>query len=165
MLERFHSDEDGKAHVIGVLLLVVVTILLVAVIATYVFGLRDGARNTAPNANFSVALQKDVPDNRTDSFGSNGSGFDALLRITHTQGEAIPAEQLWIRGASSLEQPRSWADTNTSGNWTAFEPGTQVGAGDSVAVWVDLNDTVRVTWTSQTGNQSQTLHVWRGADE
>lgn len=165
MFARLHSERDGRVQLVGLLLLVVVTLLLVAVIATFVFGLGGGDRETTPNTNFSVSLQQDVPDNRTDSFGSNGTGFDAVLQVTHTQGEAVPAEQLWIRGASSIDQPRSWADTNVTTNYSTFEPGTTVGTGDSVTVWVDTNDTVRVTWTSQTGNESGTLHVWRGEEE
>ncbi|MHB9288267.1 type IV pilin [Halobacteriales archaeon Cl-PHB] len=165
MFARFHSKREGQVHLVGFLLLVVVTLLLVAVIATFVFGLGGQDRQTAPNANFSVSLQQEVPDNRTDSFGSNGTGFEAVLQITHTEGEAVPAEQLWIRGASSIDQPRSWADTNASTNYSTFEPGTTIGTGDSLAVWVDLNDTVRVTWTSSTGNESATLHVWGGGTE
>jgi len=47
------SDDDAVSPVIGVILMVAITVILAAVIATFVLGLGDQVSNTAPQASFS----------------------------------------------------------------------------------------------------------------
>lgn len=164
MPQGTNQDGTGQTELLGLLLLVAVTVFLVAIIATYVFGLGDGAEPDPPESNFSIGVEEDVEPERTDSFGTRGTNYDVLLRVTHVDGDAVPAERLWIRGPTSFDQARSWADTVQGIGEPAYEPGSSIDTGDAVTVWVRRNDTVRVTWTADTGNRSETLHVWRGVD-
>ena len=79
-VERFKSmiaDDDAVSPVIGVILMVAITVILAAVIGTFVLGLGDDLGQTAPNANY------DVEDNQV---------------LVHNGGDPIVAEQVTFDG-------------------------------------------------------------------
>jgi len=53
------SDDDAVSPVIGVILMVAITVILAAVIATFVLGLGDQVSNTAPQASFSFDYERE----------------------------------------------------------------------------------------------------------
>ncbi|SFS02985.1 flagellin N-terminal-like domain-containing protein [Halomicrobium zhouii] len=137
------SDDDAVSPVIGVILMVAITVILAAVIATFVLGLGDQVSNTAPQASFS--------------FDYDGSD----LTITHNGGDSINAEELFVRGTND---DGSWSDgaTDTVSGSTTYSDGDKISAGDSVTVSVDDGDTVRVVYQSSEGGTSATLGTWEG---
>ncbi len=52
-LKQLFEDDDAVSPVIGVILMVAITVILAAVIGTFVLGLGDQVGDTAPQASFS----------------------------------------------------------------------------------------------------------------
>mgnify|MGYP000687031579 FL=1 len=119
------DDDRAVSPVIGVILMVAITVILAAVIGSFVLGLGNSVQQTAPNANFQFDFDT----------GNN------TATATHTGGDSIPTSQLNV----------------TANNSVGFS-GSTVSAG-STSAEVDYTgaDTVRVIWTSQNGDSSQTL--------
>ncbi|MFB6074297.1 MAG: type IV pilin [Haloarculaceae archaeon] len=138
-LKRLFDDDDAVSPVIGVILMVAITVILAAVIATFVLGLGDQVSNTAPQASFSF----------------NYDGANNNLTVTHTGGDSVQANELYIRGS------------NDDGSWNNI-PGSSYGrtsditAGNSVTVDVSASATVRVVYVAEEGGNSATLGEWTG---
>jgi flagellin-like protein len=135
-LERLLSDDDAVSPVIGVILMVAITVILAAVIASFVLGLGDQAQQTTPQASFGFDY------NTTD---------DGNVTITHESGDSIEADRLTTTGMNNASVP--WTNTSLS-------EGDTVSAGTSATFdnGADWNgETVRVVWESETGESSATL--------
>ena len=96
-LKNLLNDDDAVSPVIGVILMVAITVILAAVIGTFVLGLGDQVSDSAPQANFNYQFQ-------------NGSA----VTITHDGGNAIDDNRLsvLVAGTSVYE-----GDGTTSGNF------------------------------------------------
>ncbi|MFU1782399.1 type IV pilin [Haloarcula japonica] len=148
-LKRFFNDDDAVSPVIGVILMVAITVILAAVIATFVLGLGDQVSNTAPQASFSTEYD---------------SGSD-IVTVTHDGGDSIKASNLYIRGS---EIDYSNGDITDSSNpvWPATEAtgsNSKVVAGNSIDVGVNNDEfSFRVVYQSATGDNSATLATASG---
>ena len=151
-LKRLLTDDDAVSPVIGVILMVAITVILAAVIATFVLGLGDQVSNTAPQASFSF-----------DWDGEAGGGVENVS-IRHSGGDSIQANRLYIRGDSNGGDALS----QTWGNWSETESGisgtTQVSAGNRIEVGVGPAAEIDIVWESTTGQDSATLGNWAGPD-
>jgi len=58
-LKRLLNDDDAVSPVIGVILMVAITVILAAVIASFVIGLGDSNQATAPSVSFSTSYDQD----------------------------------------------------------------------------------------------------------
>ena len=142
-LKQLLDDDDAVSPVIGVILMVAITVILAAVIATFVLGLGEQVSQTSPNTSFSFDFEND-----SAAAGSGvGGGSDAVVTVTHSGGPNIAAEQLSIAGG----QTAAWTDAG------GFTSGDEVSAGDSIDVDVDLGDRVSVVWENEEGTESSTL--------
>ncbi len=151
-LKRFFNDDDAVSPVIGVILMVAITVILAAVIATFVLGLGDQVSNTAPQASFSTDYDSDKGE----------------VTVTHDGGDSIKASNLYFRGsgfdtgngaANEIDANNDkWPDANASSN-------SKVVAGDRVAVMVsDDSYDFSVVYESATGDNSATLATASGPD-
>ncbi|ELZ91600.1 hypothetical protein C440_14839 [Haloferax mucosum ATCC BAA-1512] len=139
-LRQFLSDEDAVSPVIGVILMVAITVILAAVIGSFVLGLGDQVNETAPQASFSFEYETGSPNN---------------LTITHESGDAIDAARVTIVGGGL---DANWSDgTGSAGQISAGDSTTFDSDGD---LDVSSGDTVRVVWTSQSGSTSATIQSW-----
>jgi flagellin-like protein len=162
-LKQLLNDDDAVSPVIGVILMVAITVILAAVIATFVLGLGEQISETSPNTSFSFDYEDSGP--AEDSFGTSpASSLDGNLTITHSGGPNIDAGQLSIAGSSrdlssSGAGGDSWGDTDSAGATgdPTYLPGDEVSAGDSIVVGVSRGDTVSVTWENEEGSESSTL--------
>ncbi|UIO98518.1 type IV pilin N-terminal domain-containing protein [Halobaculum sp. CBA1158] len=128
---QLFDDDRAVSPVIGVILMVAITVILAAVIGSFVLGLGNSVQQTAPNANFQFDYENDT------------APYD--VTATHTGGDTIPATD-----AVNL--------TAAGGGSTQFPSGDSVSAGDSVTLsGVGSETTVRVIWTSENGDTSQAL--------
>lgn len=137
----FNGDEKAVSPVIGVILMVAITVILAAVIATFVLGLGDQLSETAPQASFDTNYNS------------------SALEITHSGGESIPVDRLNV-SVNGTEV----TDSNNNPNWNA-DGGYDVKAGNTTVVASgDVSDgsTVRVIWTNAEETNSATLAEWRG---
>ena len=157
------KDEEAVSPVIGVILMVAITVILAAVIGTFVLGLGDQVQSTSPQASFSFDF--------TDDTTISGTTYDQV-EITHDGGDAIPPARLTVSSSDDLGS----GATNATGTYEAtihYDYATygisgDVSAGTSITVSTDtsteeLNDaTLRVVWTSESGDSSATLGQWSG---
>ena len=151
-LKKLFQDDDAVSPVIGVILMVAITVILAAVIASFVLNL-GGSQSTTPQASFEFQ----------DSEGS-GSGSDDLadgsttgeLSITHQSGDSIDAARLTIVDNDDSDV----VEGDTSDGWGV----TEISSGDVATIEVDSDDTVRVVYTDDSGEDSTTLATWEGPD-
>ena len=80
------DDRRAVSPVIGVILMVAITVILAAVIATFVLGLGEQINDTTPNANFNA-----------DFAGVNESG-GSFVTIQHRSGDEIDTANLRLGG-------------------------------------------------------------------
>jgi len=150
-LKALLADDDAVSPVIGVILMVAITVILAAVIGTFVLGLGDTAQARSPPVSFD-----------TDYDSSNSK-----LTLTHESGEPVDATQVVLKG-----------DIQSSSDFSSASgvSGDEVSSGDSVVVtnsggggdyWFDGQSdeaTIRVVWTSEDGSNTATLKKWTGPD-
>jgi flagellin-like protein len=160
-IKKLLNDDNAVSPVIGVILMVAITVILAAVIATFVLGLGEQISETSPNASFTFDYEDVGGAPTQDSWGSGPSAasgsLSGNLTITHAGGPNINAEQLSIAGSSrdfSSAGGTSWADTSNS---PSYSQGDKISAGDSVIVAVGSGDTISITWENEEGSESSTL--------
>jgi len=155
-LKQLLNDDDAVSPVIGVILMVAITVILAAVIATFVLGLGDSLSNTAPQATFSFEYdQGDDSVGGGDYSGSSNSAGDGLLTVTHDGGDQIEAGNLEISGSSQTDGPLTNA---------GFSASSEITAGTQVQLRVDDGDTIRVVYSAESGGSSATLARWDGPE-
>jgi len=161
--KQLFDEERAVSPVIGVILMVAITVILAAVIGTFVLGLGDQVQSTTPQASFG--FDYDNPD----------SGGDTL-DITHETGDELTGSQVSVVVSGATETTDSndpdgsytWDDSSTLGGSGSVSAGESVTLsdttiGDTTNSDLDLSGaTVRVTWTSETGDSSSTLAKWSG---
>jgi flagellin-like protein len=161
------TDDDAVSPVIGVILMVAITVILAAVIGTFVLGLGDQVSNTSPTASFTFDYNNDT--------SSPGDTLD----VTHDGGDKIPASQInaSVNGAEDGSGGSVSFGTSAS-NGNLFGDTGDVSAGstytiDNTDFWdgsaepSKLNlarSTVRVVWSSSNGDDTATLGKWTGPD-
>jgi len=153
---------DGDASlnpVLGLVLLVALAAVLTTVISTAVLGLDDQVSQSPPQANFE--FRYDDAAAGPDSFGTTGGGYDGRLVVTHGGGSAVDAARLSVTGASSTSGASSWGPDTASA--PQYDDASTISSGDKLTVWVDADDTVRVTWQTEPGAEAVTLNTWPGA--
>jgi flagellin-like protein len=164
-LRQLIDDENAVSPVIGVILMVAITVILAAVIASFVLGL-GGNTQATPTASFTF----DYTQNSDSTPGEN------YLQITHDGGDTIAANELYFRGSNFVTTglTASGVSETFSGSvgdsWpadqTSAERGDEsaVAAGDSVRMQADSDYDIRVIWQPGSGDQSATLGQDSGPD-
>ncbi len=166
-LNKLFHEDDAVSPVIAVILMVAITVILAAVIATFVLGLSDSVDNTAPQATFGFEYEQ------------NEGGSD-VLTITHQGGDTIEGQNLNITADGAISKvPREvYVGTDVfTGEITA---GTRATV-DNTTFKDDSNDfiskrngpdekldlsgaTIRVIYIDDAGSSSATLGTWEGPD-
>ena len=153
--KQLFSDEDAVSPVIGVILMVAITVILAAVIGTFVLGLGDQVQTTAPNAQFNFDYS---------------SGTNPTLSVTHAGGDGVEPDELYMSGdVKETGDAANWAGHHSSVRAGAsvdvtadgsseyeFADSAVNGAGDDV---VDGTE-IRVVWQDSDSDQSSTLRTW-----
>ncbi|RLI88539.1 MAG: type IV pilin [Archaeoglobales archaeon] len=85
--ENFVREEKAVSPVIGVILMVAITVILAAVIASFVFGLGAKAPKAAPQAQLTL-------NDANEALSS--SEPDAVFTISHQGGDAISCSNIKI---------------------------------------------------------------------
>lgn len=129
------ADERGVSPVIGVILMVAITVILAAVIGTFVLGLGDNIDST-PQASWDFEVSED----------SN------TLNITHNGGDSIEKARLSVTGVGN-----DLGSTPSGLPAKAFND--PVKAGDTATVDIEGNsgDTVRLVYTAEGGDNSNVI--------
>jgi len=142
-IKKLLNDDGAVSPVIGVILMVAITVILAAVIATFVLGLGEQISESSPNASFTF----DYNESGSSTDFNNQGPQNGSLSITHAGGPNIDSTQMSVIG-SSVDDGGTWNDGGISGD---------VSAGDSVSITVASDDTISVVWENQDGTESATL--------
>jgi flagellin-like protein len=132
-----NDDERAVSPVIGVILMVAITVILAAVIGTFVLGLGDQVQETSPNAQWDWD-----GDSTTD------------VVLTHESGDTVDPARLEVSGTGNTE-------CSGPGPWDGINSNSQVTAGASCTITSHSSgDTLRLVWTSEGGGSSSTLTTY-----
>jgi len=143
------DEERAVSPVIGVILMVAITVILAAVIGTFVLGLGDQVQNTTPSASFGFDSE------------NLGDGTDAndKVTITHESGDTIETGSLSVNIGSTA----AYEQGSTSNGATGWS-GESVSAGDQLvydegdtATDVSGEQTIRVIYNSPDSDSTSTL--------
>jgi flagellin-like protein len=138
--------------VIGVILMVAITVILAAVIGTFVLGLGDQVSESAPQAQFT--------------FEYDGADH---INITHDGGDAIEAGNINITSSVDLKvgdtgdgnyNPSTAAGSVNLGDTSEFNADDTISAGDTIYVLGNSDfagNTVRVVWSSPNSDKTATI--------
>ncbi|WP_135828464.1 type IV pilin [Halorussus halobius] len=94
--KRLVDDESGVSPVIGVILMVAITVILAAVIGTFVLDLGNQVQSSSPTASFSF---------------DESVGNDDTVQIVHDGGDTISGDQLSVNCGSWSGNSISAGDT------------------------------------------------------
>lgn len=133
MTESF--ENRGVSPVIGVILMVAITVILAAVIGSFVIGLGDQVQETAPNAQFTFDYDDDE------------------VTITHDGGQTIDLTEdnlLVIGGQTADWEEVTGDETVSAGDSATFDDS----GGDSDITDVEEGDTIRVVWEGAEGTSA-----------
>ncbi|WP_248895512.1 type IV pilin [Haloplanus halobius] len=134
-LKNLLTDDRAVSPVIGVILMVAITVILAAVIGTFVLGLGDQVSENAPQASFSFEF----------SMGDNANA--SSVTIAHEGGATIENSTLSVTGDGTDNL------TLDTSNW-----GGTVQAGDQITYNnVNTGETIRVIWTNPSGGSTNTI--------
>lgn len=126
-LADFRNNDRGVSPVIGVILMVAITVILAAIIGTFVLGLGDDISRDTPQA----------------SFTSEGQGGEQVT-LTHQGGDKINSE-LEVRYTAS-------GDTSlTTETWDGSTTAITVGSSFQTSSTVESGTTLYVVYTEGNG--------------
>jgi flagellin-like protein len=138
-LKSLVRDDDAVSPVIGVILMVAITVILAAVIASFVIGLGDSNQQTAPSVSFS-----------TDYEASGGSG--TLTITADNVGESVQQDNLRIAGDGASTIPGDWT------SFTGGSSGSDLSAGDSIEITgVGTGYDISIVYNDPNNDESYTL--------
>jgi len=101
-LKVFKRDDEAVSPVIGVILMVAITVILAAVIGSFVFGMGSKVQ-AAPQAQLAV---EDAGNTLND-----GVGNESVFKVTHYGGDDLICEELKLQVANtSVTYELTWDD-------------------------------------------------------
>ena len=126
-LKNLFTEERAVSPVIGVVLMVAITVILAAVVGSFVLGLAGDVSETAPTAQISFEYD---------------SGEVTLI---HDGGSSFSSDNVRLTGSGGTDNPlEDWGNG-------------QVSAGDSVTVDIseeDEGNTLRVIWQGSSSSST-----------
>lgn len=132
--------------------MVAITVILAAVIGTFVLGLGDQVGNNAPQASFTFDYESGTSSG-SDCWGTAYSSTDHPLKVTHDSGTSIEASHLSLKGGVADQ---------TLGDGSCMGATSKVNAGTTVEYAAQDGDSVQLVWTADDGDSSSTIQKWSG---
>jgi flagellin-like protein len=145
--QELRNKDRAVSPVIGVILMVDITVILAAVIGTFVLGLGDSIEST-PQASWDFESSED------------GDGNINKIVITHNGGDTIDADRLNVTGA--VDDGDGNAIQFTDGSFgsddtVAAGDSLTIGSGGTGSISGSQGDTVRLIYDSPNSDQSSVL--------
>jgi flagellin-like protein len=134
--DRFDSNDRGVSPVIGVILMVAITVILAAVIGTFVLDIGQSAGDTAPSASLTVEV----------------TAADHAFNVSHKGGDALSAENTRVIISEVNGNNEVTYDTGSTADTFAV--------GDSEGFNTSSGGT---TWTLQDADPANTFPVSAGS--
>ncbi|MFC6755725.1 MULTISPECIES: type IV pilin N-terminal domain-containing protein [Haloarcula] len=110
-LKTLIQDDDAVSPVIGVILMVAITVILAAVIATFVLGLGDSLSDQSPQASFTCDGDALVHDGGDELNGDNlylANNSDNSLGDSYSAGDTI------VSPFGDDQSPLTWRSDGSS---------------------------------------------------
>jgi flagellin-like protein len=153
-LKELLTEDDAVSPVIGVILMVAITVILAAVIASFVLGLGDQAQQNTPQASFSYDYDTSGTNSWTGSpaptLANDGtSGNEGYVTITHDGGDTIEAGRLSVSDGTDTLQ--------FAGSDSPYSSSSEITAGTTTTTEIDNNDEINLVYTNEGGDSSATL--------
>ena len=157
-LKQLFADDDAVSPVIGVILMVAITVILAAVIASFVLGLGQSSDEVQPNTSFS--------------FDYDGS---SNLEVVISDGDSLEAGNLFLRGSDGSNINIAWDGSTTTGgsindgvggidpSATSYGSGTEFNAGQGLE-FAGIGSTYQVDVVWETSEDTATLQSDEGPD-
>ena len=153
--KNLFDDDRAVSPVIGVILMVAITVILAAVIGTFVLGLGDQLQSTAPQA----------------SFGFDSAESKQKVTIVHESGDNIDATSLKVSAGGVEFNSTSASGTVdstsnvTSATWKELTGSDSVSAGSTTTIGYMsggggsdfAGQTIRVIYSTPESDSSSTL--------
>ncbi|RXK46604.1 type IV pilin [Halorientalis pallida] len=178
-IKKMLQEDDAVSPVIGVILMVAITVILAAVIASFVLGL-GGSQQQTPQASFSWDYQKYDDNPNTDP-------NVGVATVSHDGGDSIPAQELIVRGegffdpsnagsndldlsSSGFTGPVPLGSNNSQNVWPGSQATGSIGdnsavvGGNSVNIAVESDFDLSLVWEPSEGDTSATLSEQTGPD-
>jgi len=83
-IKKLFNDDDAVSPVIGVILMVAITVILAAVIASFVLGLGDSTGDVQPNTSLQFDYDAGSPD---------------TVQMTLSDGDTLTLSEVYLRGS------------------------------------------------------------------
>lgn len=160
-LKELLTEDDAVSPVIGVILMVAITVILAAVIASFVLGLGDQAQQNTPQASFSWDYDATV-----------GNDTEGVVQITHDGGDTITGSEVYIRGDGLTKEGYPDGELGTGDydigkdntEWASQTGNSEISAGNSADVAALSDYELRVIYETAEGDTSATLSSDSGPD-
>ena len=137
---RLFHEEDAATPVIGVILMVAITVIMAAVIGTFVLGIGSQVSGNTPKVSFGFVF-----DGGGDDFNS-GNSNDSVT-ITHRGGDGLDREEITVNvGGENVETNGPCYDND---DWPEdIEAGDKgkIDENDCSSLELESNDEVKVVW-------------------
>lgn len=148
---RLVTDDEAVSPVIGVILMVAITVILAAVIGTFVLNVGD-VDERPPQT--TIGFEYDTGDS-VPAHGCNVSAAtpEGVLAVSHEGGDSLDANRTSVVGGGKR---KAWGDCSAGG--------PSIDAADSADIGTDKNQSVSVVWESQDGERSSKLGEWDGPE-
>jgi len=145
-LKQLFADDNAVSPVIGVILMVAITVILAAVIASFVLGLGNQTQQGAPTATIGMNYEET---------GTN----EGVLKLSHDGGDTLEAQNLYVRGtgiqsvssASGLDKESTGSFVNSNGGQNPYNDDSTIKSGNRLNVGVSSSYEVSVVWQSPRG--------------
>ncbi|MFC6872206.1 type IV pilin N-terminal domain-containing protein [Halobellus marinus] len=137
-LRELFTDDSAVSPVIGVILMVAITVILAAVIGSFVLNLGGSLQNTAPQATIDFNYNESAP-----------SAGDGNVTLVHASGDQLENSSIRVTTSDSAS---SFSGANYSDENSPYTAGDQIAKGP-----YDAGETVRLVWQDPEGGSSSTI--------
>jgi flagellin-like protein len=153
-IRQLFVDDRATSPIIGVVLMVAITVMLAAVMGTFVLGLSDQVEQTTPRTSFGF----DAADDNTNVTISHESG-DSVAPVDVIFTSTVTFNSSASNGTYSPTESASWAtvtgsDTDVSGGSSAS---ITAHGGNSFS-----GETIRVVYENPESDKTATLSEYEG---
>ncbi|MFC7080304.1 type IV pilin N-terminal domain-containing protein [Halorussus caseinilyticus] len=148
-LKALFEDDGAVSPVIGVILMVAITVILAAVIGTFVLGLGDRVSQASPNSNFA--------------FEYTAVGNNNVVNVTHDGGDGVQASQANVSvGGTNAYGTDDGAvngfSVHAGSGWTGkLTAGSQLSLDDSGSATISDGQTVKVIWNAEGSDKTAVI--------
>ena len=185
-IRKLLHDDNAVSPVIGVILMVAITVILAAVIASFVLGLGDQTDSVAPQTSFSFDYE-DADGPNIDTSNNDNIGN---LTISHDGGDSVDAGEMVVRGDgiidvgtdayssdvspyNSIDEVRldagdgqGWSGNGASDGDAPLlsNQDSEISSGQSVELAVERDYSIDLVWDPEDTDDSSTLAESEGPD-